>query len=45
LYASHTGTVYFYFEVKTWSAEATYPITYNSAYPKYGAIELMEYAV
>ena len=45
LYASHTGTVYFYFEVRSWSAEATYPITYSASYPKYGAIELMEYAV
>ena len=45
LYASHTGTVYFYFEVRSWIAELHYPITYGASYPKYGAIELMEYAV
>jgi len=43
-FGSATGTIYFYFQYRNWvSTETTYPLTYNTLYPKYGTIELLEY--
>ena len=46
-FESHTGTTYFYFQWRNWSSvDTTYPTTYDvNNYPKYGTIELLEYAV
>jgi len=44
-FESHTGTTYFYFQWRNWSGDTSYPLTYSASYPKYGTIELLEYAV